>query len=347
MPYSKTDVNITEKEKDRVSVDWNESEHIIQDTDADILLIIDCCDSGTLVPRQRPRSRKFELLAACGHDRTTSYPGEFSFTSALIWAMENLAKEDPFSTCKLRLKIKEAPKFAENSPFAENQPQDPVLCSLCPSSSRLASEEHIMLEVLGQNKDSSCKTLGMSRADDKQGDYADFRFHFPERFDEDRLKKIAREMKRIMAENELSLRSITFLRNGNMFQQAALAFLEAARRRKGSPGSASPLTQTAPNHDPKISRSALQDRYASSSNNSRASSPKPLPQVVNTIDREDSSSLAADTDSPSQQHHPSTIRYHLHGLIKCIWNECLAWLWNSKSAVGHLLIKHALYSTLI
>lgn len=156
---SHTELNMSEEDKKRLSIHWNMSENNIQHTDADVLLILDCCDSGTLTHRGS-RGRKFELLAACGHGKTTRFPGKDSFTSALIWALEELAKENPsspFSTCKLQLKItRDAPHFSEI------EDQKPFLYPLEPQSNRLPSNDHIWIEILGQNTDSQEEALGIS-----------------------------------------------------------------------------------------------------------------------------------------------------------------------------------------
>jgi hypothetical protein len=81
---------------------------------ADIFLIMDCCHAGKLLNmRQKIFSdRIFEFLGAAGPDELTCLPGPESFTSALIWALEELAKEkEPFMTSELLAKIIVAPKF--------------------------------------------------------------------------------------------------------------------------------------------------------------------------------------------------------------------------------------------
>ena len=75
---------------------------------------MDCCHAGKLLKvRQKIFSdRIFEFLGAAGPNETTCLPGPESFTSALIWALEELAKEkEPFITSELLAKIIAAPKF--------------------------------------------------------------------------------------------------------------------------------------------------------------------------------------------------------------------------------------------
>ena len=95
---------------------WQEAEGLIHTASRpDIFLIFDCCHAGRLLNmRQRPAwsDRIFEFLGATGPDGTTPLPGKESFTSALIWALEQLADEHArFMSNELLEKILEAPHF--------------------------------------------------------------------------------------------------------------------------------------------------------------------------------------------------------------------------------------------
>jgi hypothetical protein len=64
--------------------------------------------------RDRPAwsDRIFEFLGATGPDGTTPLPGKDSFTSAMIWALEQLADEDAsFMLSELLEKVLKAPDF--------------------------------------------------------------------------------------------------------------------------------------------------------------------------------------------------------------------------------------------
>jgi hypothetical protein len=90
---------------------------IVKRTAGDVLVIFDCCYAGILAKKTRSISdRNFEFLAACGSDDVTAMPGEDSFTSALIWSLDLLAKsKTSFTTNQLLRKINEnAPKFPRN-----------------------------------------------------------------------------------------------------------------------------------------------------------------------------------------------------------------------------------------
>ena len=68
------------------------------------------------------RARSFEFLAATKENAATAVPGEKSFTSALIWALQDLVNdrlEGRFTTVELWRKIKTFPTFPKN--------QDPAL----------------------------------------------------------------------------------------------------------------------------------------------------------------------------------------------------------------------------
>lgn len=95
---------------------WHEAEQLIHNASRpDIFLIFDCCHAGRVLNmRDRPAwsERIFEFLGATGPDGTTPLPGKDSFTSALIWALEELADEGArFMSSELLEKILKAPNF--------------------------------------------------------------------------------------------------------------------------------------------------------------------------------------------------------------------------------------------
>lgn len=102
---------------------WNKAEDQLQhsDVESDVLTILDTCYSSNLVKASREQNKKFELLSACLIDQTTSSPGEYSFTRALIDAIAGdpavpgddglLGKDDqPISTFSLNQKINTNPR---------------------------------------------------------------------------------------------------------------------------------------------------------------------------------------------------------------------------------------------
>lgn len=100
-------------------VRWHVAEAALQETEADVFEIFDCCYASEF-RNGNFSERSFEYLGACSSRSITAVPGPNSFTSGLIWALSQLAKErDMFTTSELTNKIKEKPGF----PFD----QDPVL----------------------------------------------------------------------------------------------------------------------------------------------------------------------------------------------------------------------------
>ena len=95
---------------------WEEAERLIHSAQrADIFLILDCCHAGRLIRAREGAQwsdRIFEFLGAAGAAQTTPLPGPRSFTTALIWALDALAKDrDRFTSSELLSKILDAPNF--------------------------------------------------------------------------------------------------------------------------------------------------------------------------------------------------------------------------------------------
>ncbi|KAF2263479.1 hypothetical protein CC78DRAFT_270147 [Lojkania enalia] len=89
---------------------WNKAEEVLcsDDIEGDVLTILDTCYSSNLVKSGKEDTRTFELLSACAFDVTTSAPGDFSFTRALIDALKDFLREDPnrsFTTSLLSQRI--------------------------------------------------------------------------------------------------------------------------------------------------------------------------------------------------------------------------------------------------
>ena len=111
--------NLDEKSNQMDHIVWDEAERLIQGAQrADIFLILDCCHAGRLIRAREKRQwsdRIFEFLGAAGAGQTTPLPGPNSFTSALIWGLEELAKDcDRFTSSELLEKVSNAPDFGFN-----------------------------------------------------------------------------------------------------------------------------------------------------------------------------------------------------------------------------------------
>jgi hypothetical protein len=85
-------------------IDWAEVEIVLSKAEADVLVILDCCHAGVLFDPEmmsRAARRKFQYIAACKTEQMTRSAGPGSFTTAIIWALKHLAKEQGFSTHQL------------------------------------------------------------------------------------------------------------------------------------------------------------------------------------------------------------------------------------------------------
>ncbi|KAF4624049.1 hypothetical protein G7Y89_g14124 [Cudoniella acicularis] len=138
------------KLSNRNAAAWHDVEHIVRDAEGDALLIFDCCYAGNLTLRDvqssRP-TRSFEYIAACGSTDETNFPGPESFTSAMIWALEDLVKSQKrFTTLELQNKImNEAPSFPRKQSVLVMERDDPCdqRLVLAPLPPRINRTDHI------------------------------------------------------------------------------------------------------------------------------------------------------------------------------------------------------------
>ncbi|CAG8977491.1 hypothetical protein HYALB_00009323 [Hymenoscyphus albidus] len=179
---------------------WHESEHIIRDAAADVLLIFDCCFAGNLLPtdvRSYWPARGFECIAACGKGETTHFLGEKSFTAALIWSLQTLVqKRTRFSTQELQATImNDTPNFPEKQyvPLIErNEPSDQRLV--------LAPIPNVNEEMPGEPPESQHPMH-----------HLDLRFWYPHRPDEEEISSLAKRLRNLMVHERIGASRIGWL----------------------------------------------------------------------------------------------------------------------------------------
>lgn len=130
--------------------------------------------------------RLFEYLAATGFLGSTKVPGDDSFTSALIFALEQLAEKGRFTTVNLLDKIKkDAPNFPDD--------QNPVLFSRRKNDTRAG---RIMLHPLPE--EGSVTQSTMEDSIHLNPAEVTLHFEFNEKPPNDRIKKLALEVNELV-----------------------------------------------------------------------------------------------------------------------------------------------------
>jgi hypothetical protein len=177
---------------------WSSAEHNIRATKSDVLVIFDCCYAGELERNVRSTftRRAFEYLAATSAKSTTRKPGPRSFTTALIWALNNLvAAGKRFTTQELLSKILNAPSFPED--------QSPRLSERGPACLR-----RIVLAPL--NDDALSNISDTDPHDEEEGTREDLsvRFVFNKRITEKMVTGLAVELRRLISDGDFKTTTI-------------------------------------------------------------------------------------------------------------------------------------------
>lgn len=68
---------------------WNRIQHALEEAESDVLLLFDCCSSGTA--NADVGNGVTELIAACGFNASANPVGAYSFTRALITELRRLS----------------------------------------------------------------------------------------------------------------------------------------------------------------------------------------------------------------------------------------------------------------
>jgi hypothetical protein len=155
----------TQEEMKRNNIAWSGAERSIKANNADVFVIFDCCYAGGFggYEFRAAGHTAFQCLAACGSDELTRRPGEDSFTSALIWALEELQSRHPFTSKALLDKIREYDKLPKS--------QNPKL---------LRRDEHNdeIVWIAPQSLDNDEPLSTKSEHRDLKHEYLDLRFKF-------------------------------------------------------------------------------------------------------------------------------------------------------------------------
>jgi hypothetical protein len=173
-----------------------------------VLLIFDCCFAGNLIPRPGRScypSRSFELIAACGKNKKTAWPGRDSFTSALIWALKTLvADRKRFTTLELQTKIMNGPHFPKNQFVPVGECYEPcdqrLILAPLPSDSNIGSPTSTISSHLNAEHPQDCYDY-----------YLDLRFRFGSPPTNEEIKNLAQRFKRLMTDKLIQSHRIDWM----------------------------------------------------------------------------------------------------------------------------------------
>ena len=183
------------------TVVWNITENNLHEIQSDVLQIFDCCYAGALGVRGASQ-QSFEYLAATAADDTTASPGHESFTSALIWALKELAKNNTgrFTTVHLLEMIRQAPSFPQD--------QQPVLSKRRENP----ANERIILHQLkvGSPVTATLNGNGTLRRTARQQDVLTLKLIFESRPSEDDIRNLGRDLNHVVHQHKLHINRIMY-----------------------------------------------------------------------------------------------------------------------------------------
>lgn len=178
----------------------NAAERALQDAEADVLMILDCCSAGIITKggvESAELSRTYESLVATGPNMTTARPGPLSYTRALIDSLNKLRQEGrPFSTFDLHQSIMMRRKNMISQFF-----------NLSPSK----RNRHIILAPLAHERG---RENDFPRTFDSwSAGYLDVRFHFGKamEFRDDQIQELARQLSGTVKSTDLPISDIEWI----------------------------------------------------------------------------------------------------------------------------------------
>ncbi|KAK5747235.1 hypothetical protein LTR17_000370 [Elasticomyces elasticus] len=316
-----------EHEKDP-SIVWSKVCQPIENTDADVLLIFDCCQAGQLSRHfDRDLQSPYEFLGACSENSRTPRPGPTSFTTALTWALKQLATKDgPFSTKELRNKLCEYEAFPKK--------QIPVLASLRPG-------DNIVISRKGLKPGTTVQALTKSEQEDKlsKSESVHVQFHFDHKVDRGHVRAMADALRDIMDRDEIKTpwhaasfrgKSSDLLSLQDLARATRVAAAWKGRSKKGDHGISPIDEQMLSAHTP-VATSARQHLALTIPNlNNAPERPSSASSLTNVATGNEHMPLLPKSDANyARGHNDHSIVFHLHAILcklLAILFRTVAWL---------------------
>lgn len=201
---------------------WHGAEHYFKKISADVLVIFDCCEAGTLRANSRASARhSFEFLGACDYDQYTPTPGQHSFTSGLIWALGQLKHHPGFDSAELREKIMSAPN-------AEGKRLTPVLFPR-----EHPNVDHVWIapkspgrtdRISGTPTSPNGSVSSAHYREDRPMEFLDMRFRFSKRQTEPQVQRFSEALSQFARDqgSNLGVRRVELIDHASVFRDAAL-----------------------------------------------------------------------------------------------------------------------------
>lgn len=202
---------------------WSEVESAIRGvTDADVLLVFDCYHAGRLcrpLVRSATPSSHYDILGACSDNQVTPKGGDTSFTSSLIWALEELSKlKRSFTISQLRGKIMQGPNF----------PKDQIP-ALSPREDRDTYGEVYLSPIGAQRATGNITPVEGDRGKTSDRAYLDLRLYFDRDADKEHIGRTADAFKIFREDpkqDHLGLKRVELLGRYTTKEQLIIRFMD-------------------------------------------------------------------------------------------------------------------------
>jgi hypothetical protein len=210
------------------SIDWTRVEITLEKTEADVLVIFDCCCAGILhrrPPELRGRStRRFLYVAACRAEQRTLSAGPASFTSAMIWALEKLAVDE--SGFSVRRLVRTLMSY-------EHFPRDAQEAVVFESRFGAVDGDIWLAPSLGKGDAARTEVDDSSEGMKATADVLDLRFHFADIVTGSVVEDTALALKTFLrTEKGLRCHRVSFLKHKSYVEGPARHWLNLIRRKE-------------------------------------------------------------------------------------------------------------------
>lgn len=103
------------------SLRWYAIQTLFEETDADVLLLLDCCAAASSAPAEDDCLSVTETIAACGFETWAPQPGRFSFTNTLIAVLDDWQTRPSFTAAMLHCEVLNRLRHEKPEPYRKTK----------------------------------------------------------------------------------------------------------------------------------------------------------------------------------------------------------------------------------
>jgi hypothetical protein len=210
------------------TIEWVEVERVLRPTQADALVVFDCCHAGLRAKQTwcGGAKRSYQFLGACEALQQTRWAGPYSFTTAMVWALQKLARKSGYPVSELVNTLSRYRNFPrDQTPVLWNSRFEPAASDIWLAPTPAARINRLFML---QDDDSDDDESAPDYSSDYSPvpvlptyDYLDIRFHFGFCEGPTEIRETAQAMTRLVNQKYVPFHKASFLKHSTVAERTA------------------------------------------------------------------------------------------------------------------------------